>query len=106
RNLPQPGEHLEAVHVRHHDVEQDQIHRILGTKTVESGRAVLAHVDVIGRGLQLELDDSANIRLVIDYEYVSGELGTRGHAVVAGPGCRLLRGRCQIRAPGDRSRCE
>jgi hypothetical protein len=68
RDFAQPGEHLEAVHVRHHDVEQDQIDGVVGTKTVESAGAVLADLDGVGRRLQLELDDAADIRLVVHDE--------------------------------------
>jgi hypothetical protein len=84
RNLAQPGEHFEAVHVGHHDVEQDQIHGVVGTKTLQCRLAILADVDGIGRLLQLELDDATNIGLIVDYENVSTVLGEGGHSAALG----------------------
>src|SRR5690606_1160887 len=64
----QLAQHVQAVGVRHHDVQQHQVHRRIGPQALEGGPAIAEQLDLVRAELQLELDDPADVRLVVHDE--------------------------------------
>src|SRR6185437_1187451 len=65
-DLPQ---HLEPVHLRHHDVRQRDIERF-GAQRVERGAAVGVHYYLVAASLEEFLKDGAEVRLVLRNEHL------------------------------------
>src|SRR5690606_3280492 len=59
-------EEIEAAPLRQHDVEEDEIYRFVRPDLPARGSHVADDLDVVGRTLQLDLDNAADIRLVIN----------------------------------------
>ncbi len=58
---------LEPVHVRHHDVEHDEVER-LGAQTREARRAVVRDVGLVALGFEVLADPGRKMLLVVDDE--------------------------------------
>lgn len=78
RERSQLGQDLEARHLGHHDVEQDQIDGLPGTKTGKRGRSILIDLHGVGPVLQLELDNAADIRLIVDNDDMTAVVEHQG----------------------------
>ena len=77
----QPTTHLYAVDARHHDVEQDEVRRVLG----DGGECFLtvarnAYVETFEP--HVDLDEARDVRVVVDHEDAAA---TSGRSVVPHP---------------------
>src|SRR5262245_17242196 len=70
---------LDAVHVRHHDVEHDEVER-LGTQAREPRCAVVRDLGAIALGFEVLADASREMLLVVDDENSSRRLHTAAPA--------------------------
>jgi hypothetical protein len=78
REAAELGKHFEPAELRQHDVQQNEIERIGLPQQCNGRGAVVAHLDIIRALFQFELDDAANVRLVIDDEDSASGLGRFG----------------------------
>jgi hypothetical protein len=64
-------ENVESAQFRHHQVEQGEIHPIIGIHDVECFLTVVGERDSEGPLLELHLDDAPNVWLVVGDEYMA-----------------------------------
>ena len=70
----QPLEHLEAVHARQRDIEDDRIER-LGGRALDAAGAVVFVRDRVAERLEVLLDQPAEIAVVVDDEHAHPRVG-------------------------------
>src|SRR5262249_4960996 len=87
--LADAGQDLEAAHLRHHDVEQDEVHA-RPAQDLEGFLPAPHHLDPVARALETPREELAIRRVVIDHEE------RRAHACAdGGPACRYRLGRAR-----------
>jgi hypothetical protein len=90
--FPQPGQKLDAVHLRHVDVQQQQL-RLVSPHEIECGSAVGGFPAFLDSDFPpQQADERPHMRFVIHDQGVDGARHTRGHDRFA-PSVQACRGR-------------
>ena len=83
--LPDPLEHLPAVDLGHHHVEEDQVGR-LGLERLEPLLRAPRLANRVAVHLEVDADELANPRVVVDDQHEGSGSGARGRRTAGGAG--------------------